>query len=151
VIRVNATPVKLKNKLESFTIEFASIQPESCELHIMWAGTDVSVPITVNIKDRLRAQIESGLQSDKKPYWQAAQFYNEYDFNKAKALDNCNKALAENPKAYWMYLYKAKIQKDMGDNAGAVISAKKSLELAKDEKNDDYIKMDQELLKELKN
>ncbi|MEP6676424.1 MAG: DUF2911 domain-containing protein [Ferruginibacter sp.] len=150
VIRFKTEPAKLKNKLETFTMQFTDIKPESCELHIIWAKTDIRIAITANIKERLRTQIETALQSDKKPYWQAAQFYNEYDNNKTKALDNCNKAIMDNPKAYWIYLYKAKIQKDLADNSGAIQSSKKSLELAKEEKNDDYIKMNEALLKELK-
>ena len=115
----------------------------------MWEKTAVSIPITTNINDRLKAQIEAAMLTDKKPYWQAAQFYNEYDNNQTKALDNCNKAVEENNKAFWIYLYKAKIQKEMGDKAGAKISAQKSLELAKEAKNDDYVKMNEELLKKL--
>ena len=150
VVRFKVEPTKLKNKLETFTMQFTDIKPESCELHIMWAKTDISILVVANIKDKLRAQIEAALQSDKKPYWQAAQFYNEYDNNKAKSLDNCNKAIVDNPKGYWMLLYKAKLQKEMGDNAGAKESAKKSLELAKEDKNADYVKMDEALLKDLK-
>ena len=150
VVRFKIEPGKIKNKLETFTMQFTDIKAESCALHIMWAKTDIAVPITANIKDKLRSQIETALQSDKKPYWQAAQFYNEYDNNKTKAIENCNKAVIDNPKAYWIYLYRAKLQKDVGDNNGAIASSKKSLELAKEEKNDDYIKMNEALLKELK-
>jgi Tfp pilus assembly protein PilF len=115
-------------------MQFSDIKPESCLLEIKWEKTVVNIPFTTNIKDRLRAQIEAALQTDKKPYWQAAQFYNEYDKNLTKALDNVSKGIEGNPKAYWMYLYKAKIQKEMGDNAGAKESATKSLALAKEEK-----------------
>jgi len=149
VIRFRAEPTKTKGKLETFTMQFANIKPESCELQLLWEKTMVTIPITTNIKDRLRSQIEAAMQTDKKPYWQAAQFYNEYDNNQAKALENCTKAIAENDKAYWMLLYKAKLQKEMGDKAGAKESAKKSLELAKEAKNDDYVKMNEDLLKKL--
>jgi len=88
--------------------------------------------------------------TDKKPYWQAAQYYNEYEKNSAKALENATKAIEASPKAFWIWLYKAKIQKEMGDKTGALESAKKSLELAKEEKNDDYVKMNEELIKSLK-
>jgi len=57
----------------------------------MWAKTAVSIPVTSNIKERLKMQIEKALQSDHNPYWQAAQFYKEYEGNLNKALDNCNK------------------------------------------------------------
>lgn len=149
VIRFRAAPVKSKTKLETFTMLFAAIQPESCELQLMWEKTMVSIPVTTNIKDRLKAQIDAALQTDKKPYWQAAQFYNEYENNQNKALEYCTKAIEGNEKAFWMWLYKAKIQKEMGDKAGAKESAKRSLELAKEAKNDDYVKMNEELLKKL--
>ena len=48
-----------------------------------------------------------------------------------------------------MWLYKARIQKEMGDKAGAMESSKRSLELATEEKNDDYIKMNLDLQKKL--
>jgi hypothetical protein len=150
VIRFKVTPVKMKQKLESFTMQFANILPESCELHLMWEKTAVAIPITTNIKDRLRAQIEQALQGEKKPHWQAAQFYNEYDNNKTKAIEHCTKATEANPKAYWIFLYKARIQQEQGDIAGAKESANASLALAKESKDDDYIKMNEELLKKLK-
>ena len=150
VIRFKVEPVKLKTTTETFTMEFANVNPERCELHIRWEKTDVSIPITTNIKEALRTQIEAGLLTNKKPYWQAAQFYNEYDHNLNKALDNVTKGITETPKAYWMWLYKAKIQKDMGDNAGAMVSSKMSMELAREEKNDDYVKMNEDLQRKLK-
>jgi hypothetical protein len=150
IIRFKVEPVKMKNNIEVLTMQFADINPESCTLQIMWAKTMIAIPVTTNIKDRLRAQIEKGLQSDNKPHWQAAQFYNEYDHNQTKALDNCNKAIEANAKAYWIYLYKAKIQKDMGDKAGAKESAQKSLALSKEANNNDYVKMNEDLLRKLK-
>ena len=69
---------------------------------------------------------------------QAATFYYEYDKNYAKALENINKATAENPKAFFLFLQKAKIQRDMGDKEGAKASAMKTVELAKEAKNADY-------------
>ena len=116
----------------------------------MWERTGVTINIETSVREKLKSQIEAAMLTDKKPYWQAAQFYTEYESNTTKALDNVTKALLENPKAYWMWLYKAKIQQDMGDIAGAKESSKKSLELATAEKNDDYIKMNLDLLKKLK-
>jgi len=150
VIRFKVEPMKIKNPVETLTMQFVNIAPESCELQIVWAKTLVTIPVTTNIKDRLKTQIEAAMQTDKKPYWQAAQFYKEYDNNLAKALDNCTKAIAVTDKPYWIWIYKAKIQKEMGDKSGAKVSAQKSLELAKEAKNDDYVKMNEELLRRLK-
>ena len=88
--------------------------------------------------------------TDKKPYWEAAQFYNEYDKNEKKALLYVTKAVEENPKAYWIWLYKANIEKQSGDKKAALESSKKSLELAKEARNEDYIKLNEDLQKKLK-
>lgn len=150
VARVRLEPKKLKNYTETFTMEFADVKPETCNLNIMWEKTIVSIPIRANFRDKVRAQIEAALKTDKKPYWQAAQFYNEYDKNLPMALENCSKAIEGNDKAFWMWIYKAKIQKEMGDIAGALASSKKSLELAKEAKNDDYVKINVDFQKGLK-
>lgn len=150
VIRVTVEPMKLDTKLETFTIQFGEIKPESCDLYLMWQKTAVLIPVTANIKDKLRAQIDAAMLTDKKPYWAAAQFYNEYEKNNTKALENVTKAIETNPKAYWMWIYKARIQKEMGDKEGAVASSKESLRLATEAKNDDYVKINEEFLKKIK-
>ncbi len=150
VIRVRVEPMKMKTPIENLTMQFANIKAESCDLMILWQKTGVAIPIVTDIKEKIRGQLEAAMLKDKKPYWQAAQFYNEYDKNYIKALENVTKAAEANPKAFWILLYKANIQKEMGDKTGALASSKKSLELATEAKNDDYIKMNEELIKKLK-
>ena len=150
VIRFNIEPTKNKKKVESFTMEFTDVIATTCSLNIKWDKTLVSIPLVANFLDKVRAQIEAAMKTDKKPYWQAAQFYNEYDKNLPLALENTTKAIEGNKEAFWMWIYKAKIQKEMGDNAGAMESSKKSMELAIAAKNDDYVKMNKDLQKTLK-
>jgi tetratricopeptide (TPR) repeat protein len=146
VVRLKAPAASLKDKVETFTMQFANIQNESCDLQLMWGNTAVSFPITTNIKDRLRNQIETALQGQNKPYQQAATFYYEWDKNYTKALEYINKGIEANPKAYFLYLTKARIQKDAGDKAGAIATANKTIELATEAKNDDYVRMAKELI-----
>lgn len=149
VVRLKANAAASKEQIETFTMQFANVKNESCELHLKWGNTDVAVPITTNIKDRIRTQLEAALQADKKPYYQAANFYYDYDKNYSKALEYINKAVIENPDAYFMFLQKARIQKDMGDKAGAKESAMKTIELARTAKNADYENFGKQLLKQL--
>jgi hypothetical protein len=149
VVRVKAPAQTMDVTLETFTMLFSNIKNESCDLQLVWGNTAVTVPITTNIKDRIRTQLEAALKGDKKPYQQAAGYYYEYEKNYTKALENINKAIAENPKAYYMYLTKARIEKDMGNKAAAKASAQKTVELAKEGKNDDYVNFGNELLKNL--
>lgn len=150
VLRFKVEPVNTKINTESFTIQFAALRPESCELQLMWEKKLIIIPIVVNIKDKMRMQLDAAMRTNQKPFWQAAQFYYEYDRNLTRALENVNKAIEGNPKAYWMLLYKAKIHNEMGDITGATQSVNRSLALSKDAKNDDYVKMNEMLLKELK-
>lgn len=149
VVHVKAPVSGIKEKVETFTMQFANVKNESCELHLRWGNTNIAVPITTNIKDRIRTQLEAALQGDKKPYYQASSFYYDYDKNYQKALEYINKATEENPKAYFMFLQKARIQKDMGDKAGAKASALKTIELAREAKNADYENFGNQLLKQL--
>ena len=135
--------------VETFTMEFLNIKPESCDLYIIWGNTGVVIPITTNFKDKSRASIETALKGTDKPYWQAANFYYEYDKDYAKALDNVNHAIEGNKDAFYMHMLKARIQKAMGDKAGAKTSAEKTIETATAAKNDDYIKQANDLLKSL--
>lgn len=135
--------------VETFTMEFLNLKPESCDLALIWGNTIVVIPITTNIKDKMRASLDAAMKGNDKPYWQAANFYYEYDKDYTKALDNVNKALETNKDAYYMYMLKARIQKAAGDNAGAKASAEKTVETATAAKNDDYVRMANELLKSL--
>ncbi len=151
VLRENIKSNKIASKVESFTMQFSNLTAESCDLTLMWDNLALNVPIKVNIKDKIRAQLESALSSDKKPYWQAAQFYNEYDNNKSKALEMIDAAIMQTPKPqFYMVYYKAKIQSEMGDKKGAIASAKQSIELSKEAKNSDYVLLNEKLMKSLK-
>lgn len=143
-------PVVLhKEKIETFTMQFTDLKNESCNLLLKWANMDVIVPLTINIKERIRKEIETALKGDKPPYYQAANFYYDYDKNYTKALENINKATEESPKAYFMFLQKARIQKAMGNKAGARESAMKTVQLAKEAGNADYVNFGNKMLEQL--
>lgn len=146
VVRLKAPVATIDRTLETFTMLFSNVKNESCDLQLVWGNTAVTVPIMTNIKDRIRSQLEASMQKGDKPYQQAATYYYEYEKNYTKALENINKAIVENPKAYYMYLTKARIQKDMGDKAGAKASAQKTIELAREAKNEDYVNFGNKLL-----
>ncbi|HEX8460290.1 MAG TPA: DUF2911 domain-containing protein [Segetibacter sp.] len=145
VVRVKA-PVKTMNEMnESFTMQFANVQNETCDLQMRWGNSVVALPIKTNVKDRIRTQLEAALQGQNKPYQQAATYYFEWEKDYPKALENINQGIAANPKAYYLYLLKARIQKAAGDKQGAIATSKKTVELATEAKNDDYVRMAREI------
>lgn len=149
VVRVMAPVMKLKNQVETFTMQIANVQYESCELHLMWDKTAVSLPIATNIKDRIKGEMDKALATDKPPYFAAANFYYEWLKDYPKALEFISKAIDGNKQAFWLQLAKARIQKDMGDKVGAKESATKCIELATTAKNDDYVRMATDLISKL--
>ncbi len=150
VLRLMVPVKKLKKAVETFTIAFENMKPSACDIHLAWEKTDVSFSLTMDVKEKLKAQIETGMSAEKKPFYQAAQFYNEYEIDLPKALMYVDKAIEANPSAYWMMLYKAKIQEKMGDFNGALISSQQSMEAAKKADNPDYIKSNTDFQKGLK-
>ncbi|MFL9484650.1 DUF2911 domain-containing protein [Chitinophagaceae bacterium LWZ2-11] len=152
IFRFTVPAEKMKEAVETFTIQFANIKPESCELHLMWGNTAVSVPITTNIRDRVRKQVEEAVTADKvapNTYFAAANFYYDLDKDYNKALANAAKATEANPKAYYMFILKAKIEKELGDKTSAKADAQKCIDLATEQKNDDYVRMGRELIGKL--
>lgn len=130
LFRQSVETKKYPDKAETLSMQFTKVEQESCVLNIRWDNFGLKIPIVSHFQDQLRRQFETALNSnsDKKPYYQAATFYKEYDHNPAKALEMINKAIEQTPNPqYWVVYYKAKIQKEMGDRKGALETAYKAL------------------------
>jgi hypothetical protein len=149
ILRVKATPVKLDNPVETFTMQFANVKPNSADLQLMWDKTLVSVPITSDIDKKIMAQIDNVMNKDNRPYFQAAMYYMETGRDLSQALEWFNKAIEQSPNAYWVYHQKANALAKMGKKADAKATAQKSMDLAKAAKNDDYVKLNEDLIKKL--
>jgi len=146
VVRVQVKPTKLSNKVENFTLNVADILSNSAVLEIMWDKTRVPVAITADIDETIMKNIEASLASAKPAYYEAASYY--YDTNKdlKQALGWVTKATEQNSKAFWIMLLKARIELKLKENASAIASAEKTVALATEAKNADYVKMATDLI-----
>jgi Protein of unknown function (DUF2911) len=151
VVRVMAKPMQIPMSIENFTIQFANVTNSSCDLQLMWENTVVVLPVKANTDAKVMAQIDNIFNKDNKPYFAAASYYFENGKDMAMAKTWVDKALAEpaNAKAFWMTLLKARIHEKMGDKNGAKNMAEKTIALATEAKNDDYVKMATDLMKKL--
>jgi hypothetical protein len=125
VVRVKAPVTKLKDAVETFTMNFENFTGSSCNLVLSWENTAVTLPITTNTDEKVMKQIGDIFNRDGRPYFQAAQYYYDNDKDMAKAKEWVDKATADpaNAKAFYMFLLKARIYKKLGDKAGAKASA----------------------------
>jgi hypothetical protein len=146
VLRFKVKPTTLTSKVESFTMNLADITATSANIELLWENTGVAIKLTTDIDAKVMKNIETTLGKDNRPYFQAASYYfdNNKDLKQASAW--VDKALEQNPKAYYMMLLKAKIAYKQGDKVNGKASAEKTIAMATEGKNDDYVAMAKKLL-----
>jgi len=150
VARAEVKPVTLKDKVETFTMQFANVTSSTCDLDMMWENTAVAVPITQDVESVVMKQIDEAMNKDNRPYFQAAMFYLNTGKDLNQAVAWFDKAIAQQPDGYWIYHQKANALAKLGKKDEAKASAQKSIELAKEAKNDDYVRLNEKLLDQLK-
>lgn len=150
VVRLTAKPFTLPFSVETFTITFDNIKSNSMEVGMLWDNVMVSFPVKTDIDTRVMAQIDNIMNKDNRPYFNAAMYYMENGKDQAKALDWFDKAIQQNPDAFWVHHQRANLLAKMGRKQDAITAANKSIELAKKAKNDDYVALNEKLLATLK-
>lgn len=150
MVRVKVKPVMLPKNVETFTATLANITNTSCDLQLSWEKTLVSLKITTEVDSKVMAQIAEAMKTEKPPYYSAAVYYADNGKDLNQALAWFEKAAEQTPNAYWVHYQRAKALAKAGKKAEAMESSKKSMQLAKEQKNNDYVKLNEKLQKELK-
>jgi Protein of unknown function (DUF2911) len=143
---------KLTERVETFTMNIADIadNSQSAKVQIAWENTSVKFTVTVDFDSKVMKSIEEGTKVNPNAYAAAASYYFENGKDLKKALEWMNLAVAANPQAFWNMHTKAKIQKALGDKVGAIATAGLSRAEAQKQNNNDYVKMNDDLIKSLK-
>lgn len=150
VVRVKVKPMDLPWSFETFGMSFENIKDNSCELMIGWDKTLVALPITTDVDSKVMKQIENVMKNDSRPYFNAAVYYLENGKDLNQAVTWFDKAIEQNPKAFWVYYQKARTLAKLGKKSEAMAVSQKSMELAREAKNDDYVALNEKLQKDLK-
>jgi hypothetical protein len=150
VVRFEAKPTALPNTVETFTMQFADVKANTIELQLSWEKTAVSLPISTDVETKVMAQIDQAMNKDNRPYFAAAMYYMDNGKDINQAVKWFDKALEQNPDAFWVHYQRASALAKLGKKDDAVTSANKSIELAKKAKNDDYVALNEKLLATLK-
>ncbi len=143
---------KLAEKIETLTFNIGDIADDSkaAKVQLMWENTSVKFAVAVDFDAKVMKSIEASTKVSPGAYFQSAVYYLETGKDLKQAHEWITKAADSNPKAFWVYYQKAKIEKALGDKAAAMASSKKSWEEAKTANNRDYVNMNEELQKSLK-
>ena len=152
VVRFKVKAETTSNSTENFTINVDNISPETATISLKWAKTLVNIPISTDIKTVIRGQVKEatkGTNVTADVYFAAANFYYDMDKDYDNALVCVDKAVSLNTKAYYMFLLKAKVQKELGNKKGARETAETCIKLATEANNQDYVRSGKELVASL--
>ena len=143
VVYETKLPVSQQNDVtETFTISIEKIENNGASLVFLWDKIKISLPFTVNTKEKVLSSVKKTMEGPSaNDYHRSASFYYQEKIDMKKALEWSTKACELRPEAYWMLRMKSLLQADNGDFKGAVITAKKSLELAEKDGDGAYVKM----------
>ena len=148
VVRVNVKPMAMKDKMETFTMQFAEVKPTTCDLNLMWENTAVALPISTDVETTVMKQIDQLMNKDNRPYFQAAMYYMDNGKDLKQALAWFDKAIEQND-AFFIQHQRANCLAKLGRKDEAIAAAKKSMAQAKEAKNDDYVRLNEKLLAQL--
>lgn len=153
VIRFKAQPSKLSKKNETFEISFANMTDTGSDLSLKWENTRVDFRVETEVDPLVMAQIKEfvidGNNTDPGLLYSAASYYytNSKDMN--QAYNWINESVEEDPK-YWTMHLKAKIEAALGKKTDAVETAEVAIDLAEEAGNQDYVGLNERLIKSLK-
>ena len=148
-LKTTAEVTPLPMNIESFTMTFDDVNSDSAVLGMLWENTYVGVKFEVPTDKTTMKNIETAMAGPtKNDYFQAATYYHTAGKDLKQALTWIKKAVEGDDPAYWILRRMSLIQADMGDKAGAIATAKRSLAAAEKAGNADYVKMNKESIAE---
>ena len=148
--RVKAQVYPIEMDIQSFTISIDDITSGSAVIGMMWEKTYVGVEFKVPTDKAVSAAIDKALNGPGfGEYYAAATYYMSEgkDIKKAKEWMDKAMSMTKEPR-FWQLRQQSLVYAKAGDKKGAIAIAKKSLAAAKEAGNADYVKMNEDSLKE---
>ena len=145
-LRAIVKPETVNRRVETFTIGISGLDNNFAFLEMSWENSYAAVKFEVPTLQKTTANIEKALSGPSgADYFSASQFLFQSNGDNAKALVYVNKALdMSKDKPFWFNRLKSLIQAKLGDQKGAIETAKLSLAAAEIAKNQDYVKMNKD-------
>jgi hypothetical protein len=150
LLRFKVKADKTSALVETFTMQFANVKPTAAELSLMWERTAITLHLITEVDSRIMASIDAAMQGEKKPYFAAAQYYYENNKDLNKALTWVTEAEKTDPKAPYYKYWKARIQLKKGDKGAAIATAQEGVRVAKEAKNDEYVRLNEAVIAQAK-
>lgn len=146
--------IKVKAELltyttETFLIDINSVNQDNASMNIMWENTIVPIHLQFDVDSRVMKNIDkvlAGPSSD--DYYQAARYYFDSGKDLTQAVGWIQKANQMDAK-FWKLRVESMILAKLGRKSEAIEAAMKSKTMAAAEGNEEYVRMNEEAIKEL--
>jgi len=151
VARFAVKASNIENECQTFTISITDLTYTSCKIEMAWERTKIAIPVEAHNAEAAETNIDKAINHPPSlPYFSAANYYFETNQKIDLASMYVNKALEQDPKAFYMWYLKARIEKKMGHKDEAIAAAKKSMETAKGSANEaEYVRNNLKLIDEI--
>ncbi|MDC6351904.1 DUF2911 domain-containing protein [Zeaxanthinibacter sp. PT1] len=137
-------PVEETSELqENFLITFDQISHNGLQMLLHWEHSRVSIPIKTDTHSRMLRQIDAALGGNPtaQTYYEAGRYLQEQQKDLSTALQYLENAIEMGGDTYYFYRVKSLVQAALGKYSQAIISAKRSMELAAAEGKDEFVRM----------
>lgn len=137
--------------VETFTIDINSITNNGAAIEFIWETTYLAVPFEVPTDNKVLTSINDTLNGSPtaQDYFNAAVYFSQENKDIKQAKEWVDKAISMSEKpAFWQLRHQSLIYAKAGDKKGAIEIAKKSLQASKEAGNEQYVKFNEESLKE---
>ena len=151
-VKTSIKPEVIDAHIETFTLQIDNLKSGSANLGILWDNIYVGVKFEVPT-DKIASKSIDVIMSgpSESDYFQAATYYHTEGKDLKQALSWMLKATEGDNPEFWYLRRLSLIQADLGDKAGAIVTAEKSLAGAEKAGNADYVKMNKESITEWSN
>lgn len=151
--RFTVPVTKTKRTVETMKVSFLDITDSGTTVEIAWDNTAARFRVETEVDPIVMQQIKEMLidqDSDNDMlYFQAANYYFSNNKDLKTAMEWIKKSVEGDPRYYTVHL-KAKIEAALGKKADAIATAQKSMEMAREANNPDYVALNERLIAALK-
>ncbi len=131
-------------------MQFINVDQTKCEWELKWENIAFSFHISTDVDTKVMANIDDVMNTDKRPYFEAALYYYENNKDLKKALEWIRTAEKAEPKSPFYKVWEARILLRMGNKAEALATAKEGVKYAQEQNDKEYERLNQGVVDQAK-
>jgi len=131
VVKFTVPVQKTKLTQQTFSISVEDLTINSAKVALWWENTYVDFEVKADNNARIMAYLADELKKPNPNYNTVTSYYIRTNQHLEEAVELQKKAIAENPKQYFLYWHLAEIYQKLGKHEEAVKAAKQAADIAK--------------------